>query len=309
MRVSSIALVRPTKSARLATRLLAVLAVAVIALLGGALPARAASVAPASPSLAAAAGTGSISGTVTRADTGAPEAGVKVVVSQPESSGAEPDRETVTGLDGTYSVGGLTEGAPYAVYFRPDPSTFLIPEAWNGEHAMEAWAAVYVGSAPVTGIDADLETGTRFTGTVTTADGGPLPDVCLSLYANTNDGCFASSYSCAVASGVYSLVTVPGADYYLSVSTRSGPYLDAAYPGTFPTAGAGVDAALDPIVLERGAQVTGIVVDTAGSPMPGVCARLTGGDYWGGYEACSDATGRYTTSAMPAGTWTLEFAN
>lgn len=309
MRVSSIALIRPTNSARLVTRLLSVFAVAVMALVGGALPARAASVAPASPSLAAAVGTGSISGTVTDESTGLPIQDVCVTVSSPEQADPIDPVTVCTGADGTYEVPDLPIDRPLAVRFTPPPGSWYVAEAWQGWRNQESWDPIYLAEGETrTDIDARLVTGGRLSGHVTNSAGAGLPGIDVILTRTTEWGFSAGTVVRTDANGDYLTPVVEVGAVGVTFSDTAGPYLDLSIGDVTITAG----ETTSPVdgVMDAGGTVSGLISNPDGTPASGACVLLesvTGGP--SSPSRCLGDDGLYTTAGVPTGDYYVQFSS
>lgn len=255
---------------------------------------------------------GTVRGTVTRVDTGAPVAGAQVFVGSEGS--------TTTGADGTYAVEGVTPGDHRIGFYGPAGSG-LSNEYWNdAQDWQDADVVTVAPGATVTGIDAALERYGSVSGELRGTDRGAI----ITLW----DLQGRSSRSLSVENGSYSLSGVAAGDYYASADpvTSEGDYAVRQY---YPDAQMRSAATL--IRVEPGAEITGIDftpsvrggVDIAGTvsapsvPASGfavVTAYRWGGaawdearriTAWGDYSFRGDRiTG---SSALPAGTYTVGF--
>lgn len=168
------------------------------------------------------AGTGSISGKVTMAGTGAAMAGVEVCA-YPIGWTYSPDEEgnaggcVHTAADGTYILANLTS-VSYEVEFRPDPAEFIRQKYFNGPTGTPTSDLVKVESAPVTGIDAVIQWPARLEGTViATTDGLPIEGV--EVCAHNLDG-WGGDCGWTAADGTYSIKVWAAGEY--EIRFRSG---------------------------------------------------------------------------------------
>jgi hypothetical protein len=171
------------------------------------------------------AGTGSISGKVTMAGTGAAMAEVEVCA-YPIGWRLEPDEEgfaggcTHTAADGTYTLANLTS-VSYEVEFKPDPDKFIQQKYLNEPTGTPTSDLVKVESAPVTGIDAVIQWPARLEGTVTaTADGLPVKGVEVCAYNLNGWGAYCDW---TAGDGTYSIKVWGAGEYEIEFgSGKSG---------------------------------------------------------------------------------------
>lgn len=158
------------------------------------------------------AGTGSIAGTVTSVATGAPIEGVEVCAS-PVAWTQEPGQEgivggcTKTGADGTYLLANRMS-LEYRIEFRPDEHEY-VSEYYDNKPNWEQAKKVVVESAPVIGIDAELDSPAMVEGTVVSAaDGLPVEGVEACAYRVTD---FYGACDWTASDGSYAIkVWYPG---------------------------------------------------------------------------------------------------
>ena len=127
---------------------------------------------------------GTITGTVTAANGGAPLSGICVTVSQVNGSG---NGSATTGAGGTYSVSGLETGT-YKVEFSPGcgNSRNLSHQWYDNETTAAAANSVSVTATKTTSsINAALAAGGTIAGTVTAATGGAdLAGICVNAFTS-----------------------------------------------------------------------------------------------------------------------------
>jgi len=198
-------------------------------------------------------GTGTISGTVTREDDGAPISGVSVSLTG--SGWVTPS--ALTDANGDYTVSGLADDS-YVVSFFAGGGTDLMREYWQGVTDFSAATPVAItGGASVTDIDASLRAGGAIEGVVTRAqDGSPVAGADVSAL-NANNEIVASTQ--ADTAGEYRLGGLPAGAYRVRFGSPdpelvseywSNAYSwDTATPVTITGAQAimNVDAALDSV--------------------------------------------------------------
>jgi hypothetical protein len=167
------------------------------------------------------------------------------------------------------------------------------------------------------GIDTTLQQGASITGIVTAEDSGaPLADVEVDAYDCYG---FYAGYAYTNASGVYTVTGLVAGDYRVAYFPEdygvSKAYLPEWYDNreSLPAArsvranaaqvATGIDAE-----LARGGQISGrVTAADGGAPLDavGIEIYLPGWDYVG--EAETDATGVYTSTALPAGDYVVQF--
>jgi hypothetical protein len=249
----------------------------------------------ASPGHALAAG-GQISGRVTDA---ASSLGVGSVDVDVYDAGQNFVTSTQTGADGTYTVSGLVTGT-YEVGFVPTSGNYL-SQFFDGETSLAAADAVPVTAGATTlGINAALAPGGQISGTVTDASSQGIGNVEVDVYDASQN--FVTSTMTA-ADGTYALSGLATGRYEVGVPS-SGVYASQFYNGKASLATADavpVTAASPPttvdLALLAGAQISGIVTDTAApaNPVPGVEVDVY------------DASGNFVASTQTGGdgTYTL----
>lgn len=255
---------------------------------------------------------GSITGMVTGSD-GAPVAGAAVEALS-QTGGLLPS--TVTDAEGHYTLTAIPDGA-YVVRFTPaplaNPAAGLLIQYYSGATTVEQATRVQVVAGQVTDhIDAALSAGGSITGTVTDAQGLPVPDV--TVYPRHAAG-GTLPYATTGPDGTYVIEGLPTGDYTVifNPSQAPGGLLSEFYDNA-PTpeqatlahvaagqATTGIDAA-----LAAGGSIEGTV--TANSvPVP---SALVYAFSWAtGYSmtVTTDGTGNYQIPALPTGSYTVRF--
>jgi hypothetical protein len=264
---------------------------------------------------------GSISGVVTREDTGVPLAGVSVFAMTP---GNGADATATTAADGSYTL--LVTPGPRRVL--TDNAGGYIDEYHANLpcplRACDATAATAVSASPgtpVTGIDFALARGGRIAGSLVDSDGAPIGNGAASVLIARTDGTVLAGIlpqpdgSWAVDTGLpagsYRIAAQAGPLYAPRVwNNRSCPQDD---PDACDLAGG------DPVVVTVGATTAGIAMVLPrlaarlqgrvtrfadGLPFEGVQVVASNGP--AGFFATTDASGQWRIDDLPAGSYVLE---
>lgn len=260
--------------------------------------------------LPAAAMAGSISGTVTAENGGAPIAGVEVCPRR------EPYAETecaTTDSAGHYSLGGLIEGS-YKINFSANRANLkYVSEFYDNKRYSDEADLVSVGASENVTVDAQLAEGGSISGTLTEdGTGDPVVGVVACAWtegrpARCSRSDVTGSYQLnGLRSGEY-VVEFEGGNQvnYLTEFYKDANLLAEAEKVEVeaPNAVTGIDEQLSP-----GAQILGHVSEVGTEiPLSGkvVCAEAQEG----GFEDCetTDATGDYALRSLPAGSYLVAF--
>ncbi|SDL76776.1 MSCRAMM family protein [Microbacterium azadirachtae] len=239
-------------------------------------------------------GTGSVSGTVTRAADGLPAAGVEIHVVLQDFSGGE---SATTAPDGTFSVDGLVPGT-YLVSFAQSSDDYVM-QWWRGAaNPISATPITVEADQTVTGIDTALAAAGSISGTVTRAADG-MPAVGIQVRAtNWGGGQYLATTD---GTGAYRLTGVAPGAYQVSFTDPAGALLPqfrqaAAEAGVAST---GVDAA-----LPTGATITGHVRAASDGRPVGGSVSASGPAGWFTAPIASD--GSYVLR-VAEGTYTVRF--
>jgi hypothetical protein len=269
------------------------------------------------PAAAAAAPTGSITGTVTAAATHLPIAGVRVCARSENFYEEVEEFCAHSAANGTYAIGDLPEERYTVEFISAVEGLNYVYQAWNGRPDPFEANLVKVTTGEVPGIDAALEEGGMIGGRVTSfSSGAPIAgiEVCAepkSLYAvtvcGTTDG-----------AGQYTILGLSGGDYrvefwppeQLEFLTQ---YFDRE-PGLLQADAVGVQVGqLTPNVnatLLEGGQIAGQLTDAVThAPVARVsaCTFTTLGRERIGGCGESGADGRYLIRRVPAGVYTVHY--
>jgi hypothetical protein len=225
----------------------------------------------------AATGWPSIKGTVTGSD-GKPLANIEVDASFDLQAPAIFDGHAVTASDGTYSMTVIRGACTVRVL---DPSGTYLTGYYSstGFTPYENSAtSLRVSTSNVTGIDVEMQTGHRISGTVTGPDGTPLAQITVyagqidtSIHSYNVDAKTASdgTYSMAVPAGSYSVAFTDSGRNYLTgyySSTGFTAFGDSATPVTVGESDVtGID-----VQMETGYLISGKITVTGAAPLANV---------------------------------------
>ncbi len=281
------------------------------------------------PSLVAGATTFGISGTVTAVG-GAPLAGICVSISQ---IGGQATSGTVTGSDGTYSVGAGVPTGQYDVKFSSGTECSTSPENYALQYYDDsptptgAQPVSVVSGVTTTSIDAVMEPGGSISGTVTAATGSaPIKGVCVYAYGTGNinywvavtaadgsyelDGLSTGAYTVDFVDPGTTTCTAPGGAY--ASQWYSGRSTQATADSVSVTAGQTTGSINASLVLLTG--TTTSVVPTPSSATQGqpisFSTSVTGpGGTPTGTVAVTEGTTALCTVTLTSGSGTCSAAN
>lgn len=266
------------------------------------------------PSLAAAAGTGAIAGTVSSAAGGDPIDGAEVCAYGPaeyEFAGC-----TSTNLGGEYELAGLEAGSYAVEFYSPSEDSYLT-QYYDGKDYYEEADPVPVAEGTIhTGIDASLHRAGLIDGRVTSAETEtPIEYASVCAY-RAGSGEYAGCTS-TDADGEYSLAGLENGNYKIQFSPPYGAnYVRQYYDGKSSISAAdpvsvAIDESADGIdaALVSGATIGGHITDAeteAPVPFANVCAY---GPAEYEYAGCTsaDSEGAYTLVGLEAGSYTVRF--
>lgn len=278
--------------------------------------------APSAGDLAAAAGTGSISGRIAAVDTGAPLADILVIVWQ----WPDPLKRTRTGSDGTYSVTGLADGRYYVE--AVDTKEVYAAEFYD-DFPWKAWnTSTLVGvssGSPATGIDFDLDLASQITGTVLDeGTGEPVAGAYVHLYMPSDGDTQAFGIGLSTDEhGRFNSADMAGSlnaiEHRMAVYAEG--YVDMGYDEVYVDFGMGYSR-LTPINLKPGetrdftisllrdtqtAYLKGVVRARAtGEPLAGIPVRVWHlPDMTTVSSATTDSTGAYRAGPLWSGVYGL----
>jgi len=251
-----------------------------------------------SQSAASAAG-GTISGTVTDAQTGDPVSGVNVYVYT--TLDYDYVSSAYTGQNGQFTTGALPPGEYKIEYNAPYQSAYL--DEWYNDKANFTSADPVTLNATDKAVDAALTKGSRVVGTVTDPQGQPVPNVSVYVesdddygWANTdNNGRYTSS---AVRAGDYKIRFRPSGATYLDEWFDNKPTYDKADPVTLSK---GQDKTID-VALGKASHIVGTVTDPQGNPVVAEVRAYGGGD---SFTDTTASDGTYDIGGLRQGAYRL----
>jgi hypothetical protein len=258
-------------------------------------------------------GTASLSGTVTGSD--APGIGVAAVDVSITSVTGDYYDFTTTADDGTYSFSGIPAD-DYTLTFQPEQGVNYLLQQWQGKSIQDQATRVTITDGQVlTGFDAVLDPGATITGNVDGLDAPGVGVAGVDVQAESSDGTGTGDAQ-TDADGNYTIVGLPAGNYTVQFQPNDGShigqwwnnkttYQDANW---FAVPAAGAVSDID-AHLAVGATIGG-TVDVAGSPntpLAGVTVRASGDDGFAGGSAVTDDSGNYSITALPAGSYVIQF--
>lgn len=244
----------------------------------------------------------SLSGRVTDSS-GNPVAGICVAVHV--VSGSATAGSPCTAADGTYRLP-VTAAATVQVEFVDTSQTYL-PQWFDGVRTQAKAKTFKAGTSDVRGINARLERASSLTVGLRNAGGTPQRG-CLTASQNgvvVGSGCAYEPGTDPVVRGLAAgTYVVEGRAFDRTLVRRS----------TSVTVRAAQDVTAPALVLPVGGAITGRAVDSAGNPVPGVCASVLGldertfpgpGDKGLGCDETYE-TGEFAITGLDAGTYPVE---
>ena len=228
-----------------------------------------------------------------------------------------PSSGGYTAADGTYTSGALPSGS-YTVQFGPSNPAF-IGGWWNNKVSQSDADTLVLDTAdgPLhSGVDAQLTAAASISGTVTDTNGVPLAGICVEADTPSPGGGWSGVNGTSTApDGTYTMSGLAAIDVRVQFRDCStGPHVGEWYadttdfdsstpivlsPGEVRT---GIDAQ-----LAAGTSVSGTVLDEGGNPIPNVPVNVDPVDSGPSAWAQTDASGNYTTNALPPGDYRVHF--
>jgi hypothetical protein len=279
------------------------------------------------PALAAAQ-TGSISGTVTDAATGAPVANMNVIAYNIDLSG------TLFGVDtdasGNYTISGITPGQYFVFtdnisgggppYVNEVFDNIPCPLGCDAPEVIDATFQTITAGAVIQNINFALEVGGSVSGTVTDVTGKALPNVGVAAIRRFGNSLVTLGADSTDASGAYTITGLPPGPVYLlttaqglvneiydnipcmgSCNTTTATTIGTAVTVTSGATTSGHDFALDP-----GGTISGTITNAAGAALQNVSVqaftRIGGANFFVS-SAQTNASGVYTLRGLPTGNY------
>lgn len=230
-----------------------------------------------------AAGTASITGTVTSAKGGVDLKGIEVTA----VSELGVESSTTTESAGKYTISALSAGE-YTVRFNDPKQTYLAQE----DSIILAEGAAYP-------LDVSMKEASSISGRVTSAaTGSGLGDVDVSVSGPS----FASTIT--EANGDYRITGLSPGSYVVEFSSFEANYLSQSLSRTLGEGNVEINAA-----LREGGKISGTVTNAVthgGLAKISVYAYSSSGGYGG--IASTNANGEYTVTGLPTGSYKVEFS-
>jgi len=263
-----------------------------------------------------AAGTGTISGTITAEDTGLPlhDLGVRVYYAdtyqQATSNWYQPD------TSGHFAITDL-DPDDYKLSFSDWSDTYL-DEWYDDEYSWYDASAVQVTDAVTTSIQIALAQPSRITGTVTAEESGlPLADIDVSLRNSTYNIWYSTWTD---GNGLYDDGHLPEGTYTVCFSDPGQVYAPECYDDQLYSYSSGdpLDIAAGDVLsnvnasLARAATIAGTVTDAAtGTPLPNVTvgAYVPTQRWYPLKDATTDISGTYRIPGLAPGPYILRFSD
>lgn len=246
---------------------------------------------------AAAAGTASVSGTVTT--NGSALGGIDVYV----CSNSIGCATATTDGSGSYTVSGLEAGSYYVEFV--DPTKTYASEYYDNQLSNVFLDFIEVSDAStVVGVNADLALGARISGTIVDVSGAPVP-----ANASACDlGVFACYSAQTDSEGNYLIEGIhPGGFYTVHFYSPTGDWVEQWYNGvateeeadSVPVLAGKITTGID-AVMRRGIEITGSIEDPDHNPIESILV-----------DACPvEGTGECLRSYSESdGTFTIKLAN
>ncbi len=268
---------------------------------------------------------GVITGRVTAADGGASLPAVKLFLDGFLVEGQ-------TNASGYYTITALRTG-DHTLQFAPDKNGASAAYAWQyyDTRNRESLAdPIHITAPEVKTINQVLSRGGWITGKVTASDtGDELEDYFITVY--DEDHAYISQpdvYGSTDASGVYTTGMLPAGSYFIEfgdLALYSSDYLDEYHNGKFSlltevadltdadlVSVSGGNATTINAALTRGGRISGRLTSAdTGLPLEGMVTRVyrasDGEQLYGLSGGMTDATGVYTTAALPSSNYILAF--
>ena len=254
-----------------------------------------------------------IKGTVTGPD-GKPLANIEVLASFDFPAPAIFDARATTASDGTYSMT-VMPGA--CIIQVSDPSAAYLTGYYSSTGFtldIESATLVTVSTSDVTGIDVQMQTGHRISGTVTGPAGTPPAQISVSAHQidkptdwygvdvkTASDG----KYSVAVPAGSYSMEFIDSAGDYLAGFYSSSGFTAFEDSATPVTVGKSDVSGID-VQMETGYLISGKITGTGAAPLANVFVAADSPAHSYEARATTAADGTYSIT-VPASGYTVAY--
>jgi hypothetical protein len=227
---------------------------------------------------------GSISGVVTNS-TGAPVPGLCIKAYNSSGGGGN----TTTGADGSYAIVIVTPGS-YTVDFDCSGTPGVVPPGLG--------STVSVTAGQTTTLNKTLLVTGSISGVVKDSNGAPVAGLCVTAIASTT----TTGQITTGADGSYTIANLAPGSYTMDWDCNQLP--SVAYPGPGPTVSvaSGQTTTVNKTLLVAG-YITGVVTDSNGAPVPGLCVKA--GSSSGGSTTTTGADGSYKIGGLAQGTYIM----
>jgi hypothetical protein len=266
--------------------------------------------------VALAAGTGSISGTVTSSEGGTLEANVCV---NAYGSTSAQTYTAITDSSGDYTISSLPAGS-YIVEFDPTcnqtTSSTLEIQYYQLANELSEASDITVGTTAVSGINGILFPASTISGTITNGSSASVADACVYLFSA--DGYSFPAQGQTNASGEYSIDGLPDGTYRVLFDpscdlTQSSPYAFQFYNdepdygvATTTYFGTPTTRTLNATVA-AGASIAGTVTAPGAANSAGTCVYAFAADDQLQELYIIGSAGTYDFTNLPAESYTVEF--
>jgi hypothetical protein len=255
---------------------------------------------------------GQIAGAVTDSASKAPLAGVCVQAYTNSGSGVGSAQ---TNASGVYTLANVPEGPTRVGFSSGCGASNYLAEYYNGQPSLATAASVTVTAGATTaGINAAMVSGGQITGTVTSAAAGTaIAGICVQAYSGTGA---VAAFTQTSASGAYTLNPLPTGAYSVGFLDCNGYGYVAEYyngkatlaTGNSVTVTAGATTSGINAAIAAEGRISGAVTDkTTQEVLAGFCVDVYDASGNVTASASTDATGAYTTPALPSGSYRLSF--
>ena len=233
------------------------------------------------------------------------------------------DDGTQTNPNGTYSIAGIQPGKYTVAFFGGcGNATSLAPQFYNNQQSQQTATLVKLtGGKTTANIDAAMAPGGVIAGVVTDEAGHRLNGVCVAASTTAQSGLVQDFADVAfTARGRYRIDNLSPGPYLLEFNCGS-PRLSTQWFDAQPDSTTADLLSVSPGVvtpanakLSKAANITGTVVNTAGSRLGNICvivfnARNLMPVNGPGSEFATTVRGRYTISGLSPGRYLVQFSD
>jgi protocatechuate 3,4-dioxygenase beta subunit len=216
---------------------------------------------------------------------------------------------------GRYSISGLPAGAYSVRLGLCSEDSELVPQTYSDHPVMDVGDPVTVAAGQsVADINEALPLGGSITGTMTTPDGSPAANLCLSAYQD-GGGVWLSTTK---ADGTYRIGGLETGSYRLVSRDCASPFAHQSwYPNTSRRERAELiqvtrgqtTAGIDQVIGAGSGSISGTVTDSHGGPAGDACVTAMQDGEPAGPQVGPDRAGHYEIPALDPGQYTVRVAN